>query len=371
MRWCKKCVYPQIAIDFSFGKDGICSGCKSKELAKQTNWKKELGELKKLTSKYKNKLSYDCIIPVSGGKDSYFQTYFVTKVLKLNPLLVTYNTHNYLDIGLENLKNMREAFGVDHYFFTPSLKVIKEMNVLGFTLTGDPNWHCHTAIATLPFIIAVKFKVPLIVWGEHALDINGKNLVSDKIEFTKRERDEKDMRGFTIQDFLKNSKILKRKDLQWLEFPNDIELKKNKVRGIYLGNYVKWDGNYNYKIAKKYGFKILKNGFQRTYRKISNLDDRYENGLHDYLKYIKFGYGRATDHASRDIRLGRMSRKKGISMVKKYDHIIPDDLYYWLNYVNFPEKKFWKICDSFRDKRVWKKEKGKWVKENIWDNEKI
>ena len=169
------------------------------------------------------------------------------------------------------------------------MKVVKELNRIGFFAAGDPNWHCHAAITSLPFIVAVKYKIPLIFWGEHALDINGKNLVSEKIEFTK-EKEEKDLRGFRVEDFIKKSKFLKKRDVQWLFFPSDEEINNLGVRGIYIGNYVKWNGLSNYKLAKKFGFKTPKKKFQRTYRQYSNIDDRYENGLHDY-KFIKFGYG--------------------------------------------------------------------------------
>lgn len=372
MRWCKKCVYPEVAVDFSFDDDGVCSGCLNKDEIKEIDWDKKLIDLKNLVEPYKSKdgSNYDCIIPVSGGKDSYFQTYFVKEILKLNPLLVTYNTHNYLDVGLENLKNMREAFDCDHYFFTPGLKTIIKLNRLGFKLTGDNNWHCHAGICTLPIIVATKHKVPLMIWGEHSSYLNGKNFISDNVEWTKRHRDEQDLRGFKVEDFIEESEGLEKRQLTFLQYPSDEEINSIGVRGIYLGNYVKWDGNYNYKIAEKYGFKKADKPFQRTYNLHSNLDDRYENGLHDYLKFIKLGYGRATDHASKDIRLGKMTRNEGIQMVKKYDSVVPDDLYYWLDYVKMKEKDFWDICDTFRDKRVWTKKNDVWVKENIWEENK-
>ena len=121
-------------------------------------------------------------------------------------------------------------------------------------------------------------------------------------------------------------------------------------------------------MVEKYGWKSSEIDFQRTYRKISNLDDRYENGVHDLLKFIKFGYGRGSDHASKDIRMGLMSRSEGIDMVRKYDHIVSDDLYHWLNYVDMSEKEFWEIADSFRDPRVWWIENGEWWKDNLWGN---
>ena len=99
------------------------------------------------------------------------------------------------------------------------------------------------------------------------------------------------------------------------------------------------------------------------------MDDMHENGIHDYLKYIKVGYGRATDHACKDIRWGRMTREEGIEMIRKYDHVKPrKDLERWLTYVDMSEEEFDAICDTFRDKRVWRKQNGSWVKDNIWDD---
>ena len=99
---------------------------------------------------------------------------------------------------------------------------------------------------------------------------------------------------------------------------------------------------------------------------MSNLDDRYENGIHDLMKFVKFGYGRASDHASKDIRTGDMTREKGIEMVKKYDSVVSSDLYHWLDYVDMTENEFWKIADTFRDPRIWWIKNNEWWKDNIW-----
>ena len=136
---------------------------------------------------------------------------------------------------------------------------------------------------------------------------------------------------------------------------------------LYLGNYFKWDPNKNTRmIIEKYGWRPSRKKFDRTYRKISNLDDIYENGIHDYLKFIKYGYGRTTDHTTKDILTGYMDRKKGIEYVKKLDHKIPSDLKIWLNYTGIKEKDFWKKADTFRSPKVWWINKGRWVKDNIW-----
>ena len=119
-------------------------------------------------------------------------------------------------------------------------------------------------------------------------------------------------------------------------------------------------------MIEKYGWKAAEKPFQRTYRTMSNLDDRYENGIHDLMKFVKFGYGRASDHASKDIRSGLMGRAEGIEMVRKYDHVVSDDLEYWLEYVGMKHDEFWETADSFRDPRVWRIENNEWVKDNIW-----
>jgi hypothetical protein len=140
------------------------------------------------------------------------------------------------------------------------------------------------------------------------------------------------------------------------------------VRGIYLGNYVDWDGHQNAKLVMdKYGWRPAQQPYERTYRLVSNLDDMHENGIHDYLKFIKFGYGRGSDHSCKDIRCGRMTRDEGVEMVRKYDHVKSRrDLDRWLSYVDMSEEEFDRVCDTFRDPRVWSIEGGQWVKDNIW-----
>jgi len=158
------------------------------------------------------------------------------------------------------------------------------------------------------------------------------------------------------------------KDLLWAQYPSDEEVDAVGVRGIYLGNFVDWDANVHVAaMVERYQWTPAQQPFERTYRQFSNVDDMHENGVHDYLKFIKFGYGRASDHACKDIRSGHMTREQGIEMVRKYDHVKPRrDLDRWLGYVGISEKEFDATCDSFRDPRVWQVENGHWVKDNIW-----
>jgi N-acetyl sugar amidotransferase len=288
----------------------------------------------------------------------------------LKPLLVTYHGNNYLPEGQRNLDRMREKLGVDHMVFGPSVDVLKKLNKGCFELMGDMNWHAHAGIKTYPMHVAVKLKIPLVIWGEITWSIAGMFDPDDYVQYNKRTVFEHDMRGYTKDDMLKNIPGLSEKDLVWLTMPSDNEIKEAGTIGIYIGNFFKWDPNVHAnEMKEKYGFEFAEIPFERTYRKMSNLDDMHENGMHDYLKFIKFGYGRATDHASKDIRSGYMTRDEGVEIVRKMDHIKSQDLKRWLEYVDMTESKFDEIADKFRDPRVWKIKVGEWYKQNLWGGE--
>ena len=374
INYCKECVYPSnSAVTLSFDKNFVCSGCNvSKEKSKidYSERKKQLLDLFKNYEKKGNQL-YDCIIPVSGGKDSFFQAHII-KELGFNALLVTYNANNYSDTGLKNVQKMREVFGFDHIFFTPAVETLKKLNRLGMLVMGDMNWHAHLGIFTYPIKVAVEKNIPLIIWGEHGRsDLGGMFSFNDFIEFSFRDRLEHGGRGYDWSHMLEiakkfGEKLTKKEMDPWI-YPSDEQIDKVGVRGIYIANYVYWEANKHVKLVKKdYGFLESKEPFERTYRKASNLDDIHENGIHDYLKFIKFGYGRASDHASKDIRAKKITREKAIKEIKKRDHIKSKDLKRWLKYVGWTEKKFDMISDTFRDPRTWWIKNGKWVKNNIW-----
>jgi len=383
MRYCSKCVYPAAsAVPLAFDDQGLCSGCRTADQRGDIDWDSRKKRFERLISQYKNKdgSGYDCLIPVSGGKDSYYQIHMIKYVYGLNPLLVTYHGNNYTHSGMKNLLNMRDAFNVDHIFFTPSIEVLKKMNRIGFKLMGDMNWHAHSGIFTYPIRAAVQNRIPLMIWGEHGfMDLGGMHNYNDMVEFTYRHRHEHSLRGYEWYDMTDAglSKLgkpdigegLTSNNLLAWQYPNDEQIEALGVRGIYIANYFLWEANVHGKmVQEKYGFIPSEEPFERTYRTMSNLDDMHENGIHDYMKYIKFGYGRATDHVCKDIRAGKMTREEGIEIVKKMDPIKSKDLYRWLPYVDMSEEEFDKIADTFRDPRVWwKDDSGNWKKWNLWD----
>lgn len=369
MRFCNSCVLPEFAVNLDFGDDNVCSACKVfEEINKITNeqWKQRENKLIQIIETNRDKSSeYDCLIPVSGGKDSYWQTHKI-KEYGFNPLLITYHGNNYYPEGQKNLDKMRDVFNCDHYIFRPGVDTLIKLNKACFKLMGDMNWHNHAGIRIIPAQFAVKFKTPIFIWGETAWDISGMFSPDDFVEFNKRMILEHDMRGFTRKDMIGLEGITD-KELQWCKMPSDEEFAENNLRGLYLGNYQKWDPYKQVEVIKeKYNWEEARQPFQRTYRTISNLDDVHENGIHDYMKWVKFGYGRCSDHVSKDIRMGYMNRDKGVKLIQKYDHVKPNrDLKRWLSYVNMSEDEFDHIADTFRDSNIWSISNDMWFKKNI------
>lgn len=376
MRWCKLCVYPEAAVNLTLDEEGVCSSCRTFEAFERLTpdfWaerKKRFERVLEETLRNRNG-NYDVLVPVSGGKDSYYQTHVICKEYGLKPLLVTYHGNNYLPVADYNRDRMRQVFNADHIVVGPSVEVLRKLNRLCFRKMGDMNWHAHCGIFTVPIQMAVKFDIPLIIWGEIAWDISGMYEPDDFVEFSARVRHEHGLRGFEWYDMINDpTEPLNENDMMWAKYPADEEILKVGVRGLYIGNFFKWDPNAHARmVEREYYWKPAMSPFQRTYRRFSNLDDRYENGIHDLLKFVKFGYGRASDHVSKDIRTGYLTRQEGIELVRKHDHVVSEDLYYWLDYVGMTEEQFWDIADTFRDPRVWHKNaKGEWEKDNIWDH---
>lgn len=334
----------------------------------QAEWSRRWELLKEIVERYRCRdgSRYDCVIAVSGGKDSYFQTHVIKNELKLNPLLVTYNGNNWTEVGWRNMLRMKEAFDVDHLLVSPSVNVLQKLNLLGFIVMGDMNWHAHVGIMTTPMRVAVQYGIPLVFYGEHGyMDLCGQFSMNDFPEVSYRNRLEHYARGYEWTYFAGREGLNEQNFIPW-QYPTDQQIFDLGLRGIFLGNYLPWEANEHIKlVVDRYGFEVSREPFDRTYRTMSNLDDMHENGVHDYLKYIKFGYGRCTDHACKDIRAGLLDRDKAIDLVNQYDPVKPRDLQRWLAYVSMSEDEFDRIADTFRDPRVWTMENGCWRRQKL------
>ncbi|MBY0431837.1 MAG: N-acetyl sugar amidotransferase [Rhodospirillales bacterium] len=367
MEYCKRCCYPAnarpgIVID----DQGVCSGCRAEEESPSIDWEERGRMLDAILNEYKAKQRakgnpYDCIIPVSGGKDSTYQTWLV-KQKGLNPLVVNYNHTFGTPVGHRNLVNLIEKLDVNLVRYTTAPGSAKRIARYMLKKVGDVTWHYHAGIMTYPIRAAVQYDVPLIVWGEQGFAyLLGMHNLDDMVEFTKKTRRDHCMRGFEPEDLLNEPDCpLTPYDLAPFFYPSDEEIERVGVRGIYLSNFLPWDG-------RRWAEFVIDNlGFEsaqvreRTFNLYDKLDDIHANGLHDYLKYLKFGYGRATDDASVEIRHGRMTREQGIEMVAKHDHVRPSDMDVFLNAVGMTEQELLDMVEPMRDRSIWEKVDGAW-----------
>lgn len=374
IQYCKKCVYPGVAATpLTFDKHGVCSGCRTHEEQKSVDWNRRRQMFEKLIDQYrsKDKSNYDLVIAVSGGKDSFWQAHILCKEYGLKVLFVCYAENNHTEVGMRNIQRMKDHFKGDFLHFTPEVNVLKKLNRMGMTKMGDPNWHTHIGIMTLPIAIAAKFGVKLFNYGEHGfMNLGGMHSYNDLVEFTKKYRTEHMCRGYEWTDFTGGEEGLTEQDFLWAKYPTDEEIERIGLRGIFIANYFGWNQlDHLQKMIDLYGFEVYDRPFDRTYRNDSNLNDIHDNGVHDYMKYVKFGYGRATDHACRDIRNGVITREQGVAYVRKYDHVVPGDIPRWLEYTGWTRSQFDREADRFRDPRVWVKNAvGEWIKDNLWDH---
>lgn len=379
MKYCKRCLYPENAKPtIIFDDEGVCSGCRYHESRKhvEVDWSERqkmleqiLDEAKQMAHRRGN--SHDCIVPVSGGKDSHFQVWLLKKKYGMNPLLVKFNHAFNAPSGLRNLENLVVKSGCDLVRYTAGLDSVRRVSRYMLQTVGDITWHYHAGIRTFPFQLAVKYNIPLIVWGEHGFaELTGIVSLEDFVEFTRWTRKEHDMRGYEPHDLIGKGGITLG-DVAPYIYPTDEEIERTGVRGIYLSNFYTWDAKSQAEnMMKEWDFSPIAFKRDRTFNLYAKIDD-HANDVHDYLKYLKFGYGRATDDASMEIRHGRMTREEGMEMVRQYDAAEPSSLEFYCDFLGISKAEFYALVDNQRDPCIWEMSgSGGWVvKDAVWQHE--
>ncbi len=372
MRYCIKCLYPDTKPGLGF-KDGVCDACRYVEVKKKIDWAKRREEVKVILDKYKSKdgSRYDCIIPVSGGKDSHYQTYLIKEEFGLNPLLVNFHPHDFTETGRKNIENLKRL-GVDCIEFSANPKVYDKLSRFGLLELGDFEWPEHIGIFTVPVQVAVAYKIPLIVWGENSqMEYGGSD--PERV-FLDKEWNEK--HGGYFRDKVKPEDMTKygidKRDLRPYLYPSDEEVANVGVTGIFLGHFIKWDIFELLETVKKLGFSTFPEKREGTYDNWENLDTKY-TVYHDYFKFLKYGFGRATDHTSIEIRYGRMTREEGLKLVKQYEGKIPrKNLDAFLKDADMTWNEFLKVCEKFTNKSLFKTDKnGNLIRDENGDIEKL
>jgi len=326
-RYCKKCLFPETKPDLHFSEEGVCSACIAAESKNNgIDWAQREKDFHSIIDKFrldKDEIGYDCLIPVSGGKDSTYQAYFMKVVCNMNPLCVCFETTRETELGRKNLENISKM-GIDVIHFKKNYNAYRSMVVEGFKRVGDEMWPNHLGIFTFPIIVATKFKIPLVIWGENSQQEYGGPLESiENNKLTRRWLEEfGGLLGNRIQDMI-GVDGMTAKNLTPYFYPSDEELQNAGIISIFLGHYYFWDARKQLEIVKQNGFSVKEDGpVEGTYTNYENLDEEM-HGLHDYLKFVKYGFGRATDHANIDIRNKRLTREQGLELVKKYDGKYP------------------------------------------------
>jgi N-acetyl sugar amidotransferase len=363
MRYCLRCLYPENhPLGLIFDEEGVCSGCRVHEEKDELDWTAREHKLKKILNGYKNfsKNNYDCIIPITGGRDSYFIVHMIKNVYGLNPLLVNYNKHYNTEIGIRNLAYLRTIFDCDILTMTVDPNIVKNITRATLRKIGSMYWHCIAGQTVFPVQIAVKFKIPLIIWGCHqGIDQVGMFSHLDEVEMTRKYRKEHDLMGYEAEDLVDIFDHLNEEDLLQYYYPTDTELERVGVRGIYLNNYIRWDTKAQHELMiKLYNYE---SNFQtRTFDLYNDVDCFHYSDLHDYIKWLKYGYGKVSDHASREIRLRRLTREEGIDLVIKYGSIEPKTTNLFLDWMGINISSFLFTIDQHRDKKIWTRDISTW-----------
>ena len=309
------------------------------------NWSIREDKLKNIFTKYKNDKNYDCLLPTSGGKDSMFQSHVLKNVYKLNPLCVTHSQNWLSTTGRFNLENSLFQFDLDHLIFIPNRNIVNKVAKKSVHQIGDACWHCHIGAGSISIQTSVVWNINLIVFGEAPADTDSRGQ-HKKIEEVSPYRflDESAIKKYSAFADKKTTK----KDLSHWAFPNKEEIKQSKTMVIHLGQYIFWDEHKNIDfVSKKFGWRSGK--VENTYKTYKSVECVMA-GVHDYFNFIKRGIGRATIHASEDVRRGLITREKGFELAKEYDIQKPHALKYYMKITNQTENQILSALKQSRKK---------------------
>jgi N-acetyl sugar amidotransferase len=347
--FCKRCLFSSAhPLLLEIDDEGLCTGCRIHEEKDRIDWNDKLEELRKLLVPYRSKTGkeYECIVPVCGGKDSYFVVHAVTHILKLKPLLVSYNRLYNTRVGLRNLEQLRNISGCDLITQTPNPKVNRLLIQASIEKLGNIHWPYLAGSTAFPVQIAARYNIPLIIWGAHqGIDQVGMFSHHDMVEMTRKYRKEHDLMGYEPEDLIDSHPHFTEKNLSPFYYPSDKILYKHGIRGIYLNNYFRWDSKKQHEdMIRLYGY--LSAYQDKTFDTYNEIHCAAYMNIHDRTRIQKHGYGKVSEHICREIRLGRLNRKQGrilenYYLAKKY-HGITD----FIEWLELSEKSFNRYIDT-------------------------
>lgn len=408
VKYCKKCVIsnqrPNSAVEYNHKKDskkvtihfdenGVCDACNFTERKRNAiNWEDREKQLRDLCDKHrKHDGSYDCVVPGSGGKDSFYASHILKYKYGMHPLTVTWAPHIYTEWGWKNFQAWIHA-GHDNFLMTPNGRVHRLLTRLSTELLFHPFQAFMFGQKSLAPKMALLFNIPLVFYGENEAEYGNpiadtQSAQRDWSYFTADDHSKVHLGGVSIAE-LKAEFGLDENDLQPYMPANPSQIAEKKIEVHYLGHYLKWHPQscYYYSVENG-GFQASPERTPGTYSKYNSIDDRIDD-LHYFTTGIKFGLGRASYDAAQEIRSGDINREEGVALVKRFDNEYPerfiDELF---TYLSLPERDFPKasnmfespmmnkeyfrlLTDQFRSPHIWYIENGVWkLRHPIWRNQ--
>ena len=348
--YCVRCCMPETQEGLTFDEMGICTACQSSEQKIHINWVEREKALRKILDKAKSTAgsNYDCIVPISGGKDSVYQLHVLVNVYGLKPLAVTFSHNWYSETGEYNLQNALKEFNVDHILFTPNRGLVNRIARQSMSAIGDACWHCHAGVGAFPLQAAVRFNIPLLIWGESIAESSGRASYKDKVHTFDREYFTKVSAKKTPAEMV--SEDITERDLYPFNVPSVEEIESVGVYGIHLGDYIFWDEERQTEfIRDNFGWKETEmEGHIKGYKSAECI----MAGVHDFACYLKRGYGRATFQACVDVRTGLMTRDEGLELAREVESQRPGALDYYLKITNMSEETFFGTLKELKHQKL-------------------
>jgi len=346
LQYCTRCCIPETQEGVQFDDVGICRACQSSEQKIHINWVERERRLREIVEDAKSRSGngYDCIIPISGGKDSTFQLHVLTKLYGMKPLAVTFSHNWWSETGWYNLQNALETFNVDHMMFTPNRALINKIAKRSIGAIGDVSWHDHGGVGSYPLQVAVKFKIPLLIWGESIAESSGRASYDAPVHTFDRDYFIKQSAKLRADEMAQGDLTVR--DMYPFTVPSQEEIDGAGVWGIHLGDYLFWDDERQTEFLRDtYGWRETQ--MENTYKRYKSAED-VMSGMHDFTCYLKRGYGRATSQASIDVRNGLLTRDEAFELIRKHDPQVPEALAYYLQITGSTEKEFYRDMEEIR-----------------------
>lgn len=359
MRWCQRCVLPDTRPNLRIDADGVCNACRTHESKAHIDWDQRRASLERIADSVRGgSQGYDCIVPVSGGKDSTWQVVRCLE-LGLRVLAVTWRPPGRTAIGEANLRNL-VSLGVDHIDYSINPDIEARFACHTFSTIGSTAVPMHLALFGIPLTLAVRLRVPLVIWGENSAFEYGSTHEAD----TGVLLDGAWLRRYGVtnttgvDDWI--SEDLPQRDLVAYRIPSDQELAEAGVRAVFLGWYLRWDPEDTRRVAEAHGFQAADKA-RTGYYDYADIDDEFIS-LHHWMKWYKFGFTRLFDNLSLEIRNNRMTRVEALDIIRRTEITPPqDDIEAFCRFVGQSDDWFHETAETFRNPKIWEHNRqGQW-----------